>query len=79
MPITLRNFSSMHIENTCLYQEKETLRVADNMCAVLSIYCLHTPYNSFYIFVTMLTLSAGRYELALNLLPPTKGELNVEK
>ena len=79
MPITLRNFFSMHIENICLYQEKETLRVADNMCAVLSIYCLHTPYNSFYIFVTMLTLSAGRYELALNLLPPTKGELNVEK
>ena len=69
----------MHIENTCLYQEKETLGVDDNNCAVLSIYCLHTPYNSFYIFVTMLTLSAGRYELALNLLPPTKGELNVEK
>ena len=43
----LRNCSSMHIENTCLYQEKETLGVDDNNCAVLSIYCLHTPYNSF--------------------------------
>ena len=69
----------MHIENTCLYQEKETLRVDDNTRAVLSINCLHTPYNSFFYFVTTLTLSAGRYELALNLLPPTKGELNVEK
>jgi len=68
----------MHIENTCLYQEKETLRVNDNTRAVPSINCLHTPYNSFFILLT-LTLSAGRYELALNLLPPTKGELNVEK
>ena len=50
------------------------------------ILVLYFPYfvyihhvTVFFIFVTMLTSSAGRYELALNLLPPTKGELNVEK
>ena len=42
-------------------------------------YFVYIHHVTVFIFVTMLTSSAGRYELALNLLPPTKGELNVEK
>ena len=42
-------------------------------------YIVYIHHITVLYFVTTLTLSAGRYELALNLLPPTKGELNVEK
>ena len=59
----LRNCSSMHIENTCLYQEKETLGVDDNNCAVLSIYCLHTPYNSFLFLLQRLHCLQGDMSL----------------
>ena len=53
----------MHIENTCLYQEKETLRVDDNTRAVLSINCLHTPYNSFFILLQRLPCLQGDMSL----------------